>query len=37
VVLVVEPLGMPALERSLKREGKEILVCLGLNADSADH
>jgi hypothetical protein len=37
VILAIEPLGMPTLERSLKREGKEIPVCPGLNADSADH
>jgi hypothetical protein len=37
MVLVVEPLHMPALEGGLQREGKEILVHPGLNADSANH
>jgi hypothetical protein len=37
VVLVVESLSVPALERGLQRKGEEISVSTGLNTDSAHH
>jgi ribosome-associated protein YbcJ (S4-like RNA binding protein) len=37
VVLTIEPLGVPALERGFQRKGQETPVGLSLNADSAHH